>query len=179
MTQLPDETFPHVVKQMTVESPAPGCVCADEITHPLGRLDDDGVLVWRELTAAIFQLTPKSVQMNRMLHHRVVDQHEAYTLTEFQMDWLSLRKLIAVEAPNEPLHVAGEVKNDFASRRSTVHTFVERAEIGICQHATTISIQAISRIVRPWSGLHCNTDHLRANMQRHLSFPRFGWARHD
>ena len=45
--------------------------------------------------------------------------------------------------------------------------------------ATTISIQAISRIVRPWSSLHCNTDHLRANMQRHLSFPRFGWARHD
>jgi hypothetical protein len=39
---------------MTVESPASGCVGADEITHPFGRLDDDGVLVWRELTAAIF-----------------------------------------------------------------------------------------------------------------------------
>src|SRR5882724_11784793 len=108
---------------MTVESPASACVCADEITHPLGRLDDEGVLVWRELTAAIFQLTPNSVQMNRVLHHRVVDQDEAHTLTEFQMDWFSLGKLIRVEAPDEPLHIAGEVKNDFASRRSTVHAY--------------------------------------------------------
>src|SRR3954470_19361129 len=115
---------------MTMESPAPWCVCADEITHPLGRLDDDGVLVWRELTVAIFQLTPKSVQMDRVLHHRVVDQNEAHTLAEFQMDWFSLRKLISVEAPDEALHIAGEVKNDFPTRRSTVHAFIEAAEVG-------------------------------------------------
>src|SRR5882762_4993513 len=115
---------------MTVESPASGCICADEITHPFGRFDDDGVLVWRELTAAIFQLTPNSVQMNRVLHHRVVDQNEAHPLTEFQMDWLSLRKLIRVEAPDVPLHIAGEVKNDLASRRSTVRALIERAEVG-------------------------------------------------
>jgi hypothetical protein len=85
---------------MAVESPASGCVCTDEVAHTLGGLDDEGVLVWRELTTAIFQLTPKSVQMNRVLHHRVVDQNEAHTLTEFQMDWLSLRKLTPVEAPD-------------------------------------------------------------------------------
>src|SRR5882762_8808839 len=163
---------------MTVESPASGCVCTDEISHPLGRFDDDGVLVWRELTAAIFQLTPKSVQMNRVLHHGVVDQNEAHTLTEFQMDWLSLRKLIPVEAPDKPLHIAGEVKNDFASRRSTVRAFVERAEVGIRQHATTISIQPVSRIVQPWRSVHWNAGHFRAKAQRHLSFPRLGWARH-
>src|ERR1700681_1334022 len=118
---------------MTVECTASGCVRTHEISHPLGGFDDDGVLVWRELTAAIFQLTPNSMQMNRVLHHRVVDQNEAHALTEFQMDWLSLRKLIRVEAPDEPLHVAGEVKNDFASRRSTVHAFVERAQVGIHQ----------------------------------------------
>jgi hypothetical protein len=39
---------------MTVEGPASGCVCADEIAHPLGRLDEESVLVWRKLTATIF-----------------------------------------------------------------------------------------------------------------------------
>src|SRR5260370_37921440 len=125
---------------MTVKSPVSGCVCADEITDSLGWLDEDGVLVGRELTAAILQLTPNSVQMNRVLHHGVVDQNEAHTLTEFQMDWLSLRKLVRVEAPHVPHHIAGEVKNDFASRRPAVHALVERAEVGIRQHATTISI---------------------------------------
>src|SRR5260370_27667355 len=125
---------------MTVERPAYGCVCAHEIGHSLGWLDDERVLVWRELTAVIFQFTPESVQMNRVLHHRVVDQHEAHTLAEFQMDWLSLRKLIPVEAPDEPLHIAGEVKNDVASRRSTRHALVPRAEVGIRQHTPTTSL---------------------------------------
>ncbi len=84
---------------MAVESPASGCVCADEIAQPLGRFDDERVLVGRQLTVAIFQLTPKSMQMNRVLHHRVVDENEAHTLAEFQMDWLSLRQL----APVAPL----------------------------------------------------------------------------
>src|SRR6266852_5323636 len=155
---------------MTVESPASGSVRADEIAHPLGRLDDESVLVWRELTTAILQLTPKSVQMNRVLHHRVVDQNEPDTLTEFQMDWLSLRKLTPVEAPDEPLHIAGEVKNDFASGRPAVHSSVERAEIGIRQHATTVSIQPIPRIMELWRSFLCNHDHFRAKAQRHLSF---------
>src|SRR5258708_29018138 len=116
--------------------------------------------------------------MNRVLHHGVVDQNEAHTLAKFQMDWLSLRKLIRVETPDEPHHIAGEVKNDFASRRSAVHAFVERAEVGIRQHATTISIQTISRIVQPWRRVHWNTAHCRANVQTRLSFERLGWARH-
>src|SRR5580692_2716625 len=98
---------------MAVESPASGCVCADQVSHALGRLDDERVLVRRELTAAIFQLTPKSVQVNGVLHHRVVYENEAHTFTEFQMDGLSLRKLTPIEAPDESHHIAGEVKNDF------------------------------------------------------------------
>src|SRR5258708_15612625 len=135
---------------MAVESPTSGCVCADQVSHPLGRLDDERVLVRSELATAIFQFTPKSVQMHRVLHHRVVDQNEAHALTQFQVDWLGLRKLTPVEAPDEPLHIAGEVKNDFASRPPAVHSSVERAEIGIRQHATTVSIQTISWIIQPW-----------------------------
>src|ERR1700738_4513390 len=157
---------------MTVEGTASGWVCADEIAHPLSRLDEESVLVWRKLAASIFQLAPKPVQMNRVLHHGVVDENEAHTLAKFQMDWLSLRKLMRVETPDESHHIAGEVKNDFASRRSAVHAFVERAEVGIRQHATTISIQPIPRILQPWRSFHWNTGHLRAKVQRHLSFPR-------
>src|SRR5258708_6210586 len=163
---------------MTVESPASGRVCADQVSHPLGRLDDEGVLVWSELTAPIFQLTPEPMQLNGMLHHRVVDQNEAHTLTEFQMDGLSLRKFTPVEAPDEPLHIAGEVKNDFAIGRPSVYSSVQRAEIGIRQHATTVSIQSISRIVQPWRSLLCNHDHFRPNVQRCLSFPCFEGASH-
>src|SRR5258708_37834766 len=114
---------------MAVERPASGCVRADQVSHALGRLDDEGVLVRRELTAAIFQLTPKSVQANGELHHRVVDQNEAHTFTEFQMNRLSLRKLPPTEAPDEPLHIAGEVKNAFASLLPTAHVLVERPQV--------------------------------------------------
>src|ERR1700747_2826789 len=121
---------------MTVESPASGRVCADQVSHPLGRLDDEGVLVWSELTAPIFQFTPEAMQGNGMLHHSVVDHNAPPTLTEFQMDGLSLRKFTPVEAPDEPLHIAGEVKNDFASGRPSVDSSVERVEIGVRQDAT-------------------------------------------
>src|SRR6202008_5167302 len=131
-----------------------------------------------ELTVAIFQLTPESVEMNRVLHHRVVDENEAHTLAEFQMDWLSLRQLAPVEAPDKPLHIAGEVEDDLASRRPTVNTPIERAEVGIRQHATTICIQPIARIVQLWRSLHCHADHFRPNVQRYLSFERLDWARH-
>src|SRR5215469_7428572 len=115
--------------------------------------------------------------MNRVLHYGVVDQNEANTLAKFQMDRLSLGKLASIEAPDIPLHIAGEMKNDFASRWASIHAFVERAQLGISQHATAISIQPISRIVEPWRSVHSNTDHFRANVQRHLSFLRFGDAR--
>jgi len=74
MTRLPYETFP-LPCGIADDSGRPSvrCVCTDEIAHSLGRLDDGCVLVWSELTAAIFQLTPQSMQMNGMLHHRVVD----------------------------------------------------------------------------------------------------------
>jgi len=98
-----------------MESPTSGCVSADQVSHPLGRLEDEAVLVGSELTAVIFQFTPKSVQMHRVLHHRVIDDNEAHALTQFQVDWLGLRKLTTVETPGEPLHIAGEMKDDFAS----------------------------------------------------------------
>src|ERR1700687_3148263 len=94
------------------------------------------------------------------------------------MDGLSLRKLTPVEAPDVPLHIAGEVKDDFASRWPAVHSFVERAEIGIRQHATTVSIQTISWIGQPWRSVHCNHDHFRANVKGHLSFLCFRGASH-
>src|SRR5260370_37037845 len=115
--------------------------------------------------------------MNRVLHHGVVDQNEAHTLAKFQMDWLSLRKLIRVETPDEPHHIAGEVKNDFASRRSAVDALAERAEAGIRQRATTISIRPISRLAQPWRRAHWKTGPFRATAQGDFSFPCFPSAR--
>ncbi len=75
-----------------MEGPSPGRVRAHQITHPLRRLDGDGVLVRRELSVPILQLTPQPMQMNRMVHHRVIDQNEAHPLPEFQFDGLGIRK---------------------------------------------------------------------------------------
>jgi tetrahydromethanopterin S-methyltransferase subunit E len=63
----------HVIRQMTMESPVPGCICANQIADALGGLDDESVLVGRELTAAIFQLAPQCMHVHRMFHHGVVD----------------------------------------------------------------------------------------------------------
>jgi hypothetical protein len=40
----------------------------------LPRLDVDRVLVGSKLPVAVFELAPEAVQMDRVLHHRVVDE---------------------------------------------------------------------------------------------------------
>jgi len=54
------------------------------VGQALSGLHNDRVLVWVEFSVTVFQLAPQSVQMNRVIHHRVVDQREAHPLPEFQ-----------------------------------------------------------------------------------------------
>jgi hypothetical protein len=37
-----------------------------------------------ELSQPVFPLTPQAMQVDRMLHHGVIDEHEPYPLTELQ-----------------------------------------------------------------------------------------------
>src|SRR5689334_4906464 len=97
---------------MAVIGPAPGLIGSDEITEALSGLDIDGVLVGPKLAVAVFELAPQAVQMDRVLHHRVVDEHEAQAVAAFELDRSGLREFLAVEAPDEALHIAGEMQRD-------------------------------------------------------------------
>src|SRR2546430_11200841 len=103
---------------MTMVGPLAWCIRADQITQAFARFDVDGVLVGTECAVAVFQFAPEAMEMDRVLHHRIVDQDNAHTLTEFETDWFRVGELLAVEAPNEALHVACEMQLHFAIRRS-------------------------------------------------------------
>src|SRR5207249_10154573 len=70
--------FRSVVEEMTVKGPAAGHVGGDEIAQPLARFDVDRVLVGAVGAVPVIELAPQTVQMDRVLHHRVVDQHKAH-----------------------------------------------------------------------------------------------------
>ena len=94
--------------------PAPGLIRSDEIGQLLARFDVDRVLVGAVFAMAVFELAPEAMQMDRVFHHRVIDQHEAHALAALQDDRLGFRELLAVEAPDEALHIAGQMQRHLA-----------------------------------------------------------------
>ena len=52
--------------------------------------------------------------MDRVRHHRVVDQHDAQALAVGEAHGFGVGELDAVERPGEALHVAGQVQLDRA-----------------------------------------------------------------
>ncbi len=60
----------------------------------------------------VLDVAPHAVQVNRVRHHRVVDEHDAQALAVGEPQRLGVRELDAVERPREPLHVAGQVQLD-------------------------------------------------------------------
>src|SRR6516165_2847405 len=70
---------------MAVVGPAAGLVGGDEVTQLLARLDVERVFVRSILTVPVLQLAPEAVQMDRVLHHRIVDQYEAHPLARCRM----------------------------------------------------------------------------------------------
>src|SRR6516165_6618727 len=88
---------------MAVIGPASGFVGRDEITETFPGLDVDRVLVGPVFAVPVLELAPEAMQMDRVLHHRVVDQHEAHPLAALQDYRLGLRELLAVKAPQKAL----------------------------------------------------------------------------
>src|SRR5215469_2640108 len=97
---------------MAMERPAAGRIRGDEITEALAWLDVDRVLVRPKFPMPVVELAPEAVQMDRVLHHRVVDQHEAHAVAALKLDRPGLGEFLAVETPDEALHIAGEMQRD-------------------------------------------------------------------
>src|SRR6516165_3901892 len=110
----------HVVEEMAMERPATGCIGGDEITEALARFDVDRVLVGTVFAVPVLQLAPQPMKMDRVLHHRVVDQYEPDPVAALELDRPGLGKLFAVEAPDKALHIAGKMQRDLVPRRARI-----------------------------------------------------------
>src|SRR5579864_9612353 len=86
------------------------------------------------------------MQMDRMLHHRVVDQDEAHPLSKLQFNWIGAGEFLSVESPDESLHVAGEMNFDVATRRPRIDAAVAGTQVGIGQDAASVAIESVPRL---------------------------------
>src|SRR6516164_11355045 len=93
------------------------------------------MLVGAVLPVTVLELAPEAVQMDRVLHHRVIDEHEAHALAALQDNRLGFRELLAVEPPEKALHVAGEVQRDLARGRAGITTWPCCPQIGVAEYA--------------------------------------------
>ena len=97
----------------------------------------------------VLQVAPQPVQVDRMRHHRVVDQHDAQALAVVEAQRTGVGELLAVETPGELLHVAGEVQFDVATGLAAVGILEQAAQHRIAQHLAAVVAQADARIVQP------------------------------
>src|SRR3546814_13545544 len=80
----------------------------------------------------VHHLEEMAVEVDRVLHHRVVDQRYPHALVASEADRLDdLAEPATVERPHEPLHVAGPVDLQRPRRRARNRLGLEREEIGI------------------------------------------------
>src|SRR3546814_2266019 len=82
-----------------------------------------------------------------MVHHRVVDQHDAQALAAVEVHRLGVGKLHAIERPDEAFHVAGQMQLDFTARFPRIDRATDGMQVGVGQHAPAVVTQADARIV--------------------------------
>src|ERR1700722_6803468 len=87
----------HVIKQMAVKCPAAKGISGDSIGQALPRLHGDGVLADKKFSVLRLHFAPHTMQVNGMIHHAVVHEHETQTLAIVESQGLALRELLAAE----------------------------------------------------------------------------------
>ena len=74
----------HVEQQMAVIRPPPQGVGGHAIRASCAWRHVDRVLAHMEVALVVLDVAPHAVQVDRMRHHRVVDEHDAQTFAVFQ-----------------------------------------------------------------------------------------------
>src|SRR5215813_3397298 len=105
---------------MAMIGPAAGLVGGDEIAELLAWFDVDRVFVGTIVAVPVLELAPEAMQMDRVLHHRVIDQHETHAFAALKDNRPGFGEFLAIEAPDEALHVAGEMQGDIARGRARI-----------------------------------------------------------
>ena len=112
ITEDPRHAGVHVVEQVAVEQPVAALVGL-ELDRPLAhRRDVDGVLQRRSVPLAFEHSEEVAVQVNRVVHHRVVEQLQPQHFAALDLDHAVLGHGLAVERPDVALHVAGQPEFD-------------------------------------------------------------------
>ena len=96
----------------------------------------------------VLEVAPHPVQVDRVRHHRVVDQHDAQALAVVEPQRLGVGELHAVERPGEAFHVAGQVQLDRPRRLAAVGIGERAPQIRVGQHAPAVVAQADAGIVQ-------------------------------
>src|SRR5215471_2049011 len=125
----------HVVEEMAVKGPAAWRIGGDEITEAFARFDVDRVLVGTMFAVPVLELTPQPMQMDRVLHHGVIDEYEPHPISALEFNGPGLGEFPAVEAPDEALHIAGEMQRDLVRRRPRIATRLGCPQIGVGEDA--------------------------------------------
>ena len=125
----------HVQQHVAVKRPVADCVGGQVERDLAARQDVDGMLARMMAGIAVHHLEEMAVQMDRMRHHRVVDQVDANPLIMAEGNWFGLlAELLAVDRPHIAFHIGGQVDVDFARRRALVGIGFKRLEAWLGQH---------------------------------------------
>lgn len=78
------------------------------------------------------------MQMDRVRHHRVVDQDDSHALAVLQTQGFGVSELHSIERPCKALHVTGQVQLDRAAGRAPVGVGERAAQIAVGQYASAV-----------------------------------------
>src|SRR3546814_9597043 len=94
---------------MAMESPVARRIGGQVEADLAARQHIDGVLARIAAGMAVHHLEEMAVQMDRMGHHRVVDENDARAFVAFEADRLdAFAEFFAIERPHEAPHVRSE-----------------------------------------------------------------------
>src|SRR3546814_388867 len=83
----------HVVKQVAVVCPAAERVGTHPVTASGARRHVDSVLAHHEVAGLVLEVAPHAVEVDRMRHHRVVDQHDPHAIAVVEAQGLRVSEL--------------------------------------------------------------------------------------
>src|SRR3546814_4039382 len=102
----------HVVKEVTVERPVAERIGGEIEGRSPTRLDEHGVLAWRPVALAGDQFEEMTVQVDRVAHHRIVDEVHPHPFALQKRDrFVMIRHLHAIERPTRSEEHTSELQS--------------------------------------------------------------------
>ena len=102
-----------MIEQVAMEHPVPGFIGFELDGVAAHGRDVHGMLQRGACPVLVDQAEEESVQVDRVVHHGVVNQLHAQDIALFDRDHTLLGHGPAIEGPDIALHVAGQVEGDF------------------------------------------------------------------